>query len=222
MPTHRRLRWSGVEHEETGLQRNGTRSSLETNPDSISAVMTIVFVWKARGERLNPAFAVQRHIAPTAGVMVWVAIAYNTRSPLVLFRGTLTAQRYVHEILQPHVLPLMQRLPGVVYQQDSAPPHTARVSQDCLRTVTTLPGPARSPNMSPIEHIRDHLGRLRSFAFFSEINYPFSLIFLSFTYIKVVITYAKFRSILMTPSCFQMHRSLGHKVCFRKKRNSSK
>ncbi|GFV81434.1 uncharacterized protein TNCV_51581 [Trichonephila clavipes] len=36
--------WSGVEHKETGLQRNGTRSSLATNPDSISAVMTIVFV----------------------------------------------------------------------------------------------------------------------------------------------------------------------------------
>ncbi|GFT23157.1 uncharacterized protein TNCV_1858771 [Trichonephila clavipes] len=36
--------WSGASHEETGLQRNGTRSSLEMNPDSISAVMTIVFV----------------------------------------------------------------------------------------------------------------------------------------------------------------------------------
>ncbi|GFV45313.1 uncharacterized protein TNCV_2037661 [Trichonephila clavipes] len=31
--------------EETGLQRNGTRSSLTTNPDSISAVVTIVFVY---------------------------------------------------------------------------------------------------------------------------------------------------------------------------------
>ncbi|GFT06485.1 HTH_Tnp_Tc3_2 domain-containing protein [Trichonephila clavipes] len=36
--------WSGAAHEETGLQRNGTRWSLATNPDSISAVMTIVFV----------------------------------------------------------------------------------------------------------------------------------------------------------------------------------
>ncbi|GFS76659.1 uncharacterized protein TNCV_1622451 [Trichonephila clavipes] len=36
--------WSGAAHEETGLQRNGTRSSLATNPDSILAVMTIVFV----------------------------------------------------------------------------------------------------------------------------------------------------------------------------------
>ncbi|GFU64349.1 uncharacterized protein TNCV_1634831 [Trichonephila clavipes] len=36
--------WSGSAHEETGLQQNGTMTSLTTNPDSISAVMTIVFV----------------------------------------------------------------------------------------------------------------------------------------------------------------------------------
>ncbi|GFV23675.1 HTH_Tnp_Tc3_2 domain-containing protein [Trichonephila clavipes] len=36
--------WSGAMHEETGLQGNGTRSSLATNPVSISAVMPIMFV----------------------------------------------------------------------------------------------------------------------------------------------------------------------------------
>ncbi|GFY19511.1 transposable element Tcb2 transposase [Trichonephila clavipes] len=94
---------------------------------------------RPRGERLNPAFALQRRIAPTAGVVVWGAIAYNTRSPLVLIRGTMIAQRYVHDILQPHVLLLMQRLSGAISQQDNARPHTARVSQDCLLVVTTFP-----------------------------------------------------------------------------------
>ncbi|GFW91842.1 transposable element Tcb1 transposase [Trichonephila clavipes] len=46
------------------------------------------------------------HTASTAGVMISGAIAYNTRSPLVLICGTMTAQRYVHDILQPHVLSL--------------------------------------------------------------------------------------------------------------------
>ncbi|GFX28046.1 transposable element Tcb2 transposase [Trichonephila clavipes] len=53
----------------------------------------------------------------------------------------------------------MQRLPGAIFQQDNALPHTARVSQDCLRTVTTFPWLTRSPDLSQIEHIWDHLGR---------------------------------------------------------------
>ncbi|GFU42240.1 transposable element Tcb2 transposase [Trichonephila clavipes] len=51
------------------------------------------------------------------------------------------------------------QLPGAIFQQDNARPHTARVSQDCLCTVTTLPWPARSPDLSLIEHIWDPLGR---------------------------------------------------------------
>ncbi|GFW61374.1 transposable element Tcb2 transposase [Trichonephila clavipes] len=53
----------------------------------------------------------------------------------------------------------MQRLSGATFQQDNSRPRTARVSQDSFRTVTFLPWSARSPNLSPIEHIRDHLGR---------------------------------------------------------------
>ncbi|GFV63586.1 transposable element Tcb2 transposase [Trichonephila clavipes] len=106
---------------------------------SLSGDGNRIRVWRPRGERLNQAFDLQRHSAPTAGVMVWGVIAYNTRSPLVLIRGTMTAKRNVHDILQPHVLPLMQRLQAAIFQQDNARPHTARVSQNCFRTVTTLP-----------------------------------------------------------------------------------
>ncbi|GFX84288.1 tigger transposable element-derived protein 4 [Trichonephila clavipes] len=70
----------------------------------------------------------------------------------------MTAQWYAHDILQPHVLPLIQRLPGSIFQQDNARPQTTRMSQDFLRTVTTLHWPALSPDLSPIEHIWDHLG----------------------------------------------------------------
>ncbi|GFX88024.1 transposable element Tcb2 transposase [Trichonephila clavipes] len=90
--------------------------------------------------------------------MVWGAITYNTRSPLVLIHGTMTTHWYAHDILQPHVLPFMQRLPRAIFQQDNARSYTARVSQDYLRTVKTLPWPARFPDLSPIKHIWDHLG----------------------------------------------------------------
>ncbi|GFW74826.1 transposable element Tcb2 transposase [Trichonephila clavipes] len=74
-------------------------------------------------------------------------------APLVLIRSTVTAQLYVHDILQPHELPLMQWLPGAIFQYDNIQPHTARVSQDCLRTVITLPLPTGSPDLSPMKNI---------------------------------------------------------------------
>ncbi|GFT05976.1 transposable element Tcb1 transposase [Trichonephila clavipes] len=55
-----------------------------------------VRVWRPHGDRHNPAFALQRHIAPTAGVMVWGAIVYNTRPSLVLICDTI-AERYDHD-----------------------------------------------------------------------------------------------------------------------------
>ncbi|GFS52770.1 transposable element Tcb1 transposase [Trichonephila clavipes] len=51
----------------------------------------------------------------------------------------------------------MERLPGAIFQQENARPHTARVSQDFLRIVTTLPWSSRSPDLFRIEHIWDHL-----------------------------------------------------------------
>ncbi|GFW04134.1 transposable element Tcb1 transposase [Trichonephila clavipes] len=69
--------WSGAAHEETGLQQNGTRSSLATRESrfNLSSDDNRVHVWRSRGERLNHAFALQRHTSPTAGVMVGGAIA---------------------------------------------------------------------------------------------------------------------------------------------------
>ncbi|GFV29499.1 transposable element Tcb2 transposase [Trichonephila clavipes] len=143
MPTHRRLRleWCRARGNCTATERNQVVFSDESR-FNLGSDDNRVRVWRPRGERRNPAFALQRHTATTAGVMVWSAIVFNILSTLVLIRGTMTAQRYVHDILQPHVLPLMQRLLGAIFQQDNARPHTARVSQDSLRTVTTLHWPA--------------------------------------------------------------------------------
>ncbi|GFV81435.1 transposable element Tcb2 transposase [Trichonephila clavipes] len=50
-------------------------------------------------------------------------------------------------------------LPGAIFEHDNARPHTARVSQYYPRTLTTLPWLARSPDLSLMEHIWDHLER---------------------------------------------------------------
>ncbi|GFU39355.1 transposable element Tcb2 transposase [Trichonephila clavipes] len=72
-------------------------------------------------------------------------------------RGTLMGQRYVDDILRPHVVPFINGLLGTIFQHGNARPHTARVAQDFLRHFQTLPWPARSPDLSPVEHVWDRL-----------------------------------------------------------------
>ncbi|GFX22923.1 DDE_3 domain-containing protein [Trichonephila clavipes] len=91
--------------------------------------------------------------------MVWGALAYDRRPTLILMRRTLTDQRYVDDILRPHVGPFLNGLPGAIFQQDNARPHTAIVAQVFLRHFQTLPWPTRSPDWSPVVHVRDQLKR---------------------------------------------------------------
>ncbi|UYV77665.1 hypothetical protein LAZ67_15001849 [Cordylochernes scorpioides] len=74
-------------------------------------------------------------------------------------RGTMTAQRYVDDVLRPVTLPYLQGVPNALYQQDNARPHTARISQQALQDVQMLPWPPYSPEHSPIEHVWDIIGR---------------------------------------------------------------
>lgn len=66
---------------------------------------------------------------------------------------TLTANVYVSLVIQLVVLPFMSRIPGGIFQQDNARPHTGVVTQRALQGVDMLPWPARSTDLSPVEHV---------------------------------------------------------------------
>ncbi|GFS48162.1 transposable element Tc1 transposase [Trichonephila clavipes] len=83
-------------------------------------------------------FTIACHTGAQPGVMVWSAISFYSRTPLVVIRGTLTSQWYVDDILRTVLL----LFPGLIIQQDDAGPHTARVTMNCLSAYKTLSWPA--------------------------------------------------------------------------------
>ncbi|UYV65644.1 hypothetical protein LAZ67_3004944 [Cordylochernes scorpioides] len=118
-----------------------------------------VRVWRRRGERSNPVAIVERPTVRQRGIMVWGAIAYDSRSHLLCIQGTMTAQRYIDDVLRRVTLPYLHGLPNALYQQDNARQHTARISQQALQDVQMLSWPPYSPDLSPIEHVWDIIGR---------------------------------------------------------------
>ncbi|GFT82395.1 transposable element Tcb2 transposase [Trichonephila clavipes] len=88
--THRRFRleWCDARGNWTTAEWNHVVYSDESG-FNVSTDANRVRAWRPRGERLNPAFALQRHTTPTAGLSLWITIAYNTPSPLVLMRGAI-------------------------------------------------------------------------------------------------------------------------------------
>ncbi|GFV32717.1 hypothetical protein TNCV_3890751 [Trichonephila clavipes] len=54
-----------------------------------------------------------------------------------------------------------QSIPGAIFQQGNARPHVAKAVRDfcSAQHMKLLPWPAYSPDMSPIEHVWDFVGR---------------------------------------------------------------
>lgn len=120
-------------------------------------------LWRYRGERFHKANFTETVSYGGGSVMVWGGITLTARTALVIIDGgSLTAHRYITEILEPHVMPFAPFIgPDFVFMHDNARPHTARVVRDYLNEIgiTQMDWPARSPDMNPIEHVWDVIGR---------------------------------------------------------------
>ena len=62
-------------------------------------------------------------------LMVWGGISLNNKTDLIFIRGNLTAERYVEEVVQNHILPFAHEIgPDFVLTQGGARAHTSRVT----------------------------------------------------------------------------------------------
>ena len=93
--------------------------------------------------------------------MVWGGIMGRRKTNLIVVLGNLDAQGYINLILQPEVVPFLQRHGPAILMHDNVRLHVARICRQFLNrnNVNVLPWPAVSPDMNPIEHISDYLGR---------------------------------------------------------------
>ncbi|GFU67510.1 uncharacterized protein TNCV_1599921 [Trichonephila clavipes] len=71
-------------------------------------------VWRRLGQRADPAFTIACPTSSQPQVMVWRAIL---TAPSSVIRCTLTAQRYVDDILRALLLPLLLQYLGLIFSK---------------------------------------------------------------------------------------------------------
>ena len=157
----RRLQWARVHQQWSEDQWGHVLFSDESrfgfHPDSRR-----VRVWRASGRRERLRCPQEVHPYQGGTIMVWAGIRMGSRTDLVLIQGTLTADKYCREVVEPVVAPLRQQMgEDFVFMQDNARAHTAGAVMNVFREhdITVLDWPPQSCDMNPIEHAWDLLGR---------------------------------------------------------------
>ena len=119
-----------------------------------------VNVTRTKDEKLHPDCLVPR-FAKKNSFMIWGGILGSTGEKLLVIWekkdwGSIRARTYIDHILQPVILPFLQRQSRpVIFMDDNAPAHTAQLTVKFKKDnlIHALNWPSGSPDLNPIENI---------------------------------------------------------------------
>ncbi|GFU72756.1 transposable element Tcb2 transposase [Trichonephila clavipes] len=156
-----RLQWCREHHNWTEQDWASVLFSDESR-FSLSSDCRRQLIWRESGTAYRPQNIQEKDRYPTCSIMVWASIMINGRTLLhVVAKGTLTGQRYIDEVLLPHVRLFRGAVDDkFVFMDDNATCHRTLAVQDCLdsEVIKRFVWLAHSPDLNSIEIVWDAFG----------------------------------------------------------------
>ncbi|GFT63598.1 transposable element Tcb2 transposase [Trichonephila clavipes] len=143
----RRLRGGGLYARRPVVCVPLTRQQNESS-FSLSSDCRRQLIWRESGTAYRPENIQEKDRYPTCSIMLWAGIMINGCTRLhVVANGTIAGQRYIDEVLLPHVRLFCGAVGDkFVFMEDNATCHRTLAVQDCLDSegIHRLVWPARS------------------------------------------------------------------------------